>query len=411
MFPVRSLAYNLREYSLKHKALYALSSMLLFFAIFDSVLGYALPILLTSNGFTKTEMGLILGFSSVAGALFDVLLGKIIKDTSYQKMFLLMLAGCALYFGALTMSPSLFVYLFAMAVWGLYWNFLTYGLYNFVSTHEKVSDHASSWGVLDIFKGVGLVVAPIIASLAIGDRIGTPLYITAFIFLIIVYFFYLLILKFGGTYKKKEAKEAKLKNGKSLKIWFLVLRSLFPVFILNILLCVYDLSFATVGPLISENLGKQNHLGGAFLTLYYLPTILVLWLVGPITKKYGKKRTSFLGFIIGGILTGVMAFFGSSLIILPIILMSSLISSLAWPSLKGAFADYISKTPQYERQIEILTDFTGNIGCIIGPTVAGFAADTFGNVNALSFIGVACSVVAFVVFLFTPKKLRVSAQN
>jgi Na+/melibiose symporter-like transporter len=308
------------------------------------------------------------------------------------------------------MNPSLFIYLFAMAAWGLYWNFLTYGLYNFVSTREKMKDHASSWGVIDIFKGVGLVIAPIIASLAIGDSVGTPLYITAFIFMVIVYFFYLLILKLGGMPAHKDASIKEAKN-KPFKVWFLVIKSLFPVFVLNILLCVYDLSFATVGPLVSESLGKTNHLGGAFLTLYYLPTILVLWMVGPVTHKIGKKRTSFIGFIIGGLLTGLMALFGMSLLILVVVLLSSFISSLAWPALKGAFADYISKSPEYEREIEILTDFSGNIGCIIGPILAGFAADYFGNIRALSFIGIACAIIAAIVFFFTPRKLRVNPTN
>lgn len=393
----------------KHRALYSLALMLFFFAIFDSVLSYALPVLFTQSGLSKSEMGLVLGFSSIAGAAFDIILSRVITNTDFRKMFLFMIAGCAVYFGSLVAPASVGMYLFAMAVWGLYWNLLSYGLYNFISNEESHSTHASSWGILDIFKGLGLVVAPIIASAAIAEGIGPRLFGVAFIVLAIIYGCYVLLLKESKKPEKPAHKLHKFSSQHGLSTWVRVARSLAPVLMLNILLCTYDLAFMTIGPLISEDLGKTSNLGGVFLTLYYLPTVLTLWTVGPITRRFGKKRTAFLGFGLGAVITALFAVIGLSLALLPLVFLSSVISALAWPALKGAFADYIEESKEFEKEIEILTSFTGNIGCILGPSLVGILSDRMGNVNALSTIGFVCSALAFILWKFTPKHIRVVA--
>ncbi len=392
----------------RHRALYSLAVMLFFFAIFDSVLSYALPILFTQSGLSKTEMGLVLGFSSIAGAAFDILLSRIIKNTDFRKMFLMMIAGCAVYFASLIVPATLAIYLFAMALWGLYWNLLTYGLYNFVANQEASNAHASSWGILDIFKGLGLVVAPLIASYAIGEKVGPKLFGVAFVFLAILYGCYVMLIKVSANPANPAPQHHKFSvHKKDFRTWLTVARKLFPVLFLNVLLCTFDLSFATIGPLVSEDLGKTTHVGGLFLTLYYLPTVLTLWTVGPVTRRFGKKNTAFVGFGIGGLCTALFAILGVSVFLLPLVFFASVISALAWPALKGAFADYISESGAVEKEIEILLSFTGNIGCVLGPSLAGVLSDHIGNINALSVIGFVCAVLAFIMWRFTPKHIRV----
>lgn len=392
----------------KQKALYSLALLLFFFAIFDSVLSYALPLLFTQSGLSKSQMGLVLGFSSIAGAVFDIILSKFLKNTNFRRMFLFMLAGCAIFFTSLFASTSVFVYLFAMAVWGLYWNLLTYGLYNFISTKQPEAAHASSWGVLDIFKGLGLVVAPLLAGLAIGETVGTPLFATAFFVLAMVYLSYVLLLKVSSKPKTAPLHhKLHILRRHGFWKWMRILRILFPVLALYVLLCLYDLSLATIGPLVSEELGVLHQSGGFFLTLYHLPSVFMLWTVGNFTKKFGKKKVAFIGFGIGASITGLFAFLGLSLLLLPLIFVASLISAMAWPALKGAFADYISESPDYEKEIEILIDFMGNIGCVLGPIFAGVLADIVGNLPALSMVGVFCGISSFVLLRYTPKQIKV----
>lgn len=403
----RILADSFFSISIKersHRALLALAVMVFFFAVFDTLLVYALPLMLSERGFSKTELGLIIGSSSMAGAALDVFLSRILKNTDFRRMFLFVIAGCAGYFVLLLGANSVFTYLVAMAVWGLYWNFLSYGLYNFVGGSDK-KEHASSWGILDVFKGLGLIVAPLIASYAIGERVGPPIFAVSWFFLCCIYLFYLLLLRISNAPHKRVVTH---KTGTSSHSFWKVGKILAPVLLLNMLLFVFDLSFATIGPLISQGLKGEHSVGGLFLTLYYLPTILVLWIVGPVTAKYGKKRTSFIGFILGTMAVGSFIFVGKTPLLLPIVFISSVVSSLAWPSLKGCFADYIGESPEYEREIEILTSFFTNIGCVLGPVLAGFLADQVGDLQALSVIGFSCGVVALFVYKATPRKIHVA---
>ncbi len=386
-----------------NRALLALASLLFFFAIFDTLLSYALPILLTAHGFSETQLGLIIGSSSFFGAIIDIFVSRFVKNTDFRKMFLLMIAGMALYFGVLFASETIVMFLFSMALWALYWNFLSYGLYNFVGSTPE-TEHATNWGILDIFKGLGLIVAPIIASVALKEGVTPLIFGVSLVFLFLVYVFYTLLVKVSDTPKKLSIKTIdRVDYRKFLK----VTRIIFPILLMDILLAIFDMSFSTIGPLISESLKGPHALGGLFLTLYYLPTVIMLWLAGPITKRFGKKRTAFIGFSIGAIGIGTFALFGKGVILLPLVFVTSMISSLAWPAIKGCFADYITRYPKYEREIEILTSFFGNIGCIIGPVIAGFLAQHMGDIEALSAIGVVCGVITLVVWRTTPRKIRI----
>jgi Na+/melibiose symporter-like transporter len=290
-----------------------------------------------------------------------------------------------------------------MALWALYWNFLSYGLYNFVgSTPEK--EHATNWGILDIFKGLGLIVAPVVASLALKGGVTPLIFGVSLVFLFLVYIFYSILVKISDEPKKISAKQ--IDRVDYARFWK-VARVIAPILVMDVLLAVFDMSFSTIGPLISESLKGPHALGGLFLTLYYLPTVIMLWLAGPITQKFGKKKTAFVGFSIGALGIGTFALFGKGLILLPLVFITSMISSLAWPAIKGCFADYITRYPAYEREIEILTSFFGNIGCIIGPIVAGFLAEQIGDIQALSAIGVVCGTVTLIVWSFTPRKIKI----
>lgn len=386
-----------------NRALLALSAMLFFFAIFDTLLSYALPILLTARGFSETDLGLIIGSSSLAGVVIDMLVSRFVKNTDFRKMFLLMIVGMAVYFAVLFGSNTIFLYLVAMALWALYWNFLSYGLYNFVgSTPER--DHATNWGILDIFKGLGLIVAPLIASMTIAGGVSPLVFGVSLFFLFCVYVFYTVLVKVSDTPKKLSAKSMKIVNyGR----FFMVAKVIAPILVMDILLAIFDMSFSTIGPLVSESLKGPSSLGGLFLTLYYLPTVVMLWLAGPITNKFGKKKTAFVGFSIGALGIGTFALFGKGLILLPLVFVTSMISSLAWPAIKGCFADYITRYPEYEKEIEILTSLFGNIGCIIGPVVAGYLAEQLGDIQALSAIGIVCGLITLLVWQFTPRKIRI----
>jgi hypothetical protein len=77
------IVQHLRTYSLKHTPLWAVSLMILFHSLFDGITAYTVPFVLLDAGFSKAEMGLIYASSSGAGALFDIILSKFLKNTHF----------------------------------------------------------------------------------------------------------------------------------------------------------------------------------------------------------------------------------------------------------------------------------------------------------------------------------------
>lgn len=417
MIPTIShLFVHVRTYGFKHKPLYAISLLLLFFALFDGTLAYILPLIITDHGISRSHMGLILGSSSIAGASFDFILTRFLRNTNYRRLLFITLMLCGVYGLTLWIGGSVLMYLVAMFFWGLYSNLIAYSLFNFVSHEQKPEEHASSWGVLDIFKSLGHIIAPLIAGLTVSSVVGPQSFFIATFFLVISYMMYLLLL---AVTKMKKIPDNQFAHGtvisnrrSALSSWIFLGRFLFPVLLFNTLLATYDAFFWIMGPLVSESLSSVHPFGGMFLTLYFLPSLMVGWFIGPITKIFGKKRTGYIGFIAGSLVTCIMGVFGLSPILLILVFIASTFSAISWPAIKGAFSDYVADYPEYEKEIETLTDFSGNIGYIIGPITAGFFAQYLGgDLKSLSIFGFVAAVVTLVLLKVTPRNIIIPRKG
>ena len=89
-----------------------------------------------------------------------------------------------------------------------------------------------------------------------------------------------------------------------------------------------------------------------------------------------------------------------------LIFFTSLFITFALPAISAAYVDYISKNRREEKEIEALTDFSGNSGYIVGPILAGVLADNFGNLETFSILGIFGLIAIAMLLKFTPKKMR-----
>src|SRR3989344_379286 len=410
MVPFHRLYFRARNYGINHKTLYLLSLMVFFWAIFDGILSYVFPLAIIENGFSKTMLGVIIGSSSVVGAVFDFVLSKYLKDTHFRRMYLLMFAVCFLVPIILFAAKPLWLFLMSAALWGMYYDLHNFGNFDFIGRTLESKDHAGSFGTLSIFGSLGRMIAPILAGLTIGALIDWKPYLLMYVMLIIAFVFFCIL--FFLT--KKEGKKSqdfqvhKRRNFlKEINLWEKIGKIIFPVLMLTMLLNIFDAFFWTIGPLLSESYRSLSPFNGLFLTFYMLPPLIVGWFVGNITLKFGKKRAAFLSFIVGSLLLSIFPFVTNSLIILGIIFASACFIAIAWPSINGAYADYISEALSYESEIKALEDFFANLGYIIGPIMAGVLADNFGNENAFLFLGVTGAIIAFILWRKTPKQINV----
>ncbi|MBI2021629.1 MFS transporter [Candidatus Daviesbacteria bacterium] len=400
MVPIRNLYVHLRTYGLRHRALYIVSLMIFFWAIFDGIISYVTPLIITDHGFSKTSLGLIYGFSALAGGFFDFILSKYLNNTHFKRMYFWLFVVCFIYPLILWLSKDLWVYLIAMSAWGLYYALINFANFDFVSRKTARDEHSSSFGVISVFKGLGYLVAPILAGLLIGEVVGFKPFLLSWIFLVISALIYLVLI----ITTKKDRREflqspihKRVNVLKELYLWKSVAKKILPVLLLTLMLNIFESFFWTVGPIISEGFISLKPFGGLFITAYLLPILFIGWIVGSVTKKWGKRRTAYLSFLLGSLVISSISLFQNQFIILAVVFISSSLVALAWPSINGVYADYITQSVNLEKEYEGLEDFFANLGYFIGPILAGVLADNFGNLQSFSYLGLFGALIMFLV--------------
>jgi len=383
--------------------------MLLFWAIFDGIISYITPIVINESGYSNTIMGIIIGSSSIAGALFDFILSKYLQNSSWRRLYIVMFVICLVYPLVLMQSKIILVYLIAMCLWGLYYDLLSFGNFDFVSRELLPEEHSSSFGVMGVFKSSGYLLAPLIVGLTLGEILDWKPYVIAWIFLILAFIFFIALYIQG---KKGRLKTERLVQYRpkgfllEISLWKKISGVLLPFLVFTMLMSMHDSSFWTIGPILSETFTEFRPFDGLFLTVYSLPPLLVGWFVDRF-KRFAGTGASFKSFTVSSTLLIGFAFFKHPLILLLIIFISSIFSTFAWAIEQGTYADYIDDSLPREKEIEGLVDFSINIGYIVGPVLAGFLSDKVGYFNTFAALGAISVLIIPILAKYAPKKVTV----
>lgn len=376
--------------------------MLFFWAVFDSIISYVTPLIITQNGLTATQMGLIYGTSSISGALFDFILAKFLKSSHFRKVYLAMFAICFVYPLILWQSKSVWIYLIAMALWGIYYDLVNFGTFDFIGRETKNEQHADNFGVVDVFRTAGYLFGPILAGILIGSFVGIKVFVLAWISLLISFVLYLILSASTMKVKTEYLKEVVYKHKNmalELRIWKKLGLSILPVLVLVAFLNIYDAFFWTIGPIYAESLKSLYPLGGLFMSFYIAPALIIGWFVGGLAKKFGKVKTPFLAFLLCSLTFLLFSVVKDSPYVLVIVVISSVLSSISSISVKSIIVDFITNKPQEEKEIEGMGDFSVNVGYVVGPMFAGFLSDNVGNANSFLVIGIAGTIVSSILLL------------
>jgi len=388
MFFDKIFGQNRLEMKKGQKILYSAGMLLMFWAVFDGILAYILPVLITDLGYTATQMGLLIASSNIFGALFDFVLAKFITNTNYRRLFLVIYGLCFIYPLLLWQAKTIPLFLISMSIWGLYGDLQTFAQFDFVNRRIKKENYSQSVGVMDVFKCLGYLIAPIVAGLVVVKTIDFFPFSLSLSFLLISLIFYLWLIQLSPKRDSAEydqtPKYAKYNFFKEFKIIKSVGKILWPVLLFNILLHVFDSAIWTIGPSVSMG-----------------------WLVGSLCRRFGKKKTAMASFFLSCLLMIPISFFEFPWVIIIFMLVSSVGSSLAWPAIRSAYSDYINESHCYSKEIEGLHDFSSNIGYIIGPIFGGMVADWVGVSNLFAIMAVAGIIIVEILFLVTPKHISV----
>lgn len=395
-----------------HPSLPLLGVMMFFWCVFDGAMAYIAPIAVTQHNFSKTEMGFIIGASSMVGALFDLLSFKILPSTHYRRVFMIMFALCATYPIVLYGATSIPLFLLAMAIWGIYYDLKNFGNLDFIGRYTKKEDHAKNFGFVQIFQSLGYLVAPIAIGMIIVNGLDWKAFgfALAALFISSVFFFELQLRQSreAGHVDYDEKHHLRRKQFSEIKLWLSLDKTLFPVLMMTLMIYVVDALFWTVGPLFAESFSGAKEFAGLIMTAYSLPALMVGWIVGAVAKRLGKKRTAYGALVVGMALLSCLIFTQVNFFAtLALIFASSMFISIALPTVNGVYADLITEKSQYEHEIESLSDFYTNLGFVIGPISAGYLADSFGNAGAFSVVGAIGFIVAIFLYKIAPEKIHI----
>lgn len=410
LFAMHSLYHvvaHLQTYGLKHKLLFTVSFMLLFWALFDSILTYLLPLKIIESGFNKTQMGAIISTSSLAGILFDLLLSRFLKSPNYRKIYASVFILSLMFIVLLQGATEIWMYVLSMVIWGFYWNLLNFGNMDFVSKTASESERSSAFGVIDVFMALGYLLASIIAGIVVGEIITVVPFIFSGVMLGISFLFYLVLAAHKHSFKQITIESSPVDWSHQLQLLFKIGKQLFPVLLMTTMACMNQSFFWTIGPLVAEHVSDLGELGGLFLSSYFLPPLLFGWFVGNVTQKYGKKRTALVAFLLSSAVISTLPFAQNGYALLAVVFISATFTSFVQPSLLGTYADFISESKTIEKEIQGLNDLFYNIGWVLGPVLAGLCADLLGNKQSFAAFGVMGIFVALLVMRIMPRKIHI----
>lgn len=420
------------------KVLFCICSMLFFFALFDGLVTYITPVAIKDAGYSNTTLGMLLGFSSLAGAIFDFLLSKYITNTHFRRIYLLMFAAAALYPLLMLGVNSLMIFLAAMGVWGLYYDLSNFGLLDFVSRKFEESKRPVILYLINGNITTGYLVFYFVFAAGIVISMSLETAMLMYIILGFSFLFFLALLFFN---RKDKIDLLPLNVTKPLsfffeaKLWMKINKIILPLVLLTLLFSIAESFFWTLGPLMTQNMKKLQAVSD---DIYNLPfdnndpnaiylvhesvksvypsdmTLLVLAvmaisMIGVLVflrERLGKMHTAYAIFYIGSVMMAFLYFAQKDIDVVYNIMFAFGFFSFAIPILDSAYTDYINKFSAVEKELQGIRDFFVNMGYVAGPVISGILADKVGYVRAFSVLGISYLIIVLAAILLLSRSVK-----
>jgi len=381
-------------------------SLILFFTFLgDAILSFWVPNLLESALGSPLLMGLVLSFSSIIGLVADLILPSLFKHFSVKNLLTVGIFASFIFsilLIVLLKFPLLALFLLAMAVWGLYYEFLGFGTQEFVANAVPLRLRSSSWAFLSVFRSLAYFLGPILGGwfLIKGD------YFPA-IFAITFSFFGFSILIFTTKSHHREPLDFKAIHPFSeAKHWRALAKSVWPMMVMSLMMGLIDAFFWSIGALWTEALKEQNLIGGFFLSMYTLPSLFMGFAVVHWGIFQGKKKLAEKFLILSGLLLTLLYLSTNVFWQLFIVFVASLALSVVYPLVDAVYTDIVVRMGKEKKHLIGLTNSIISLAYILGPTLAGLAAKIVGEQSSFVILGATTSLVSLFLLFVTPKKLK-----
>lgn len=398
---------RLRQFATSNRALGPLSGMIMFWGIFDGILIYAAPLTFSQAGMNNSEIGFVLGSSSLFGAIFDLVLSRVIKRPDYRKLYLAFFIACACVPLILWQATTVPFFLLVMLLWGLYFDFVNFGNLDFVSKNAHRDNHTLYFSVIQSFKSLGYIVAPVVAGIAIASTTNSSLFILMWITLAIAFLFFIWLVKSTRPRIPLDLGEQEETLRDEIGVWIKLLRRIWSPLIFTLLFCVYDAFFFTIGPLLAESYTEIAPFNGLVVTVYWLPAFALTLFADKIVRRFGKRQTAYVSLFLAAFPLLLFFTVTDPFVAMLLILLSAIFSSCCVPAIHAVYTDFIDQRHELEEDIEGIGDFMTNLGYVFGPILAGIIADKLGFTATFSFLAVLLIICLAILIKLTPKHISI----
>ncbi len=388
-----------------------ISVTLFFIFIADAILSFWVPNFLQDTLKSPILMGWILSFSSIVGIAADFFLPQLLKKVGVRKLLIWSIITSVVF--SLTLigsihSPYILLLLLAMALWGIYYEFIGFANQQFVSDGVPHQLHSAAWAIIGTFKSLAYTVGPILGGLLVLRGEASP---AVFAIVFVVFAFWILL---TTSRSQKDASNLDFKRVHivtEIKHWRVLFFHIWPIILLSIYLSLIDSTFWTTGAVFTEKLARENPIGALFLPLYMIPSLIFgLFIVRKKVHK-GKKKWALKFTFAAGLFLAALFFSSSVYWQLLMVFISSSLLSFAFPLIDGSYSDIIHRMGQERNHLIGLTSSTSSLAYIIGPVLAGYIVSVVGDRMNFVVMGVGAMVVSFLLLMITPKKLKLPQQE
>jgi hypothetical protein len=374
----------------------------------DAIMSYLSPVYIDKYVSSSLVMGLIMSFSSIVGLLCDIFFPKIFHGKSFSFFSWATLLTAIIYpFILIIFPPFIIVLLLGMGIWGIYYELLKFSQFHFVNNFLPPNQFAKGWGVMTAFKSAAYLIGPLIAVLIIPKGF-TLSFSSAFLFftaatLALWIFTKVVTNKHTSTISTFNTK---LPFSHIFKVWLLLWKKIWPLYIFLFFLSVIDSTFWTVGTVLSEQLRQNSFIGGLLLPAYSLPSLFISLFTQKVAAPAGKKRAAFITAAIAGLILIPIGFISSAPILIATVFFSSLFLSLSFPEIFAVFEDYVKRLGRSGDEMIGLQSSAVSLSYILGPIFVGAIADKIGPQLTFTTVGTILVIISIISILVVPRKIR-----
>lgn len=381
------------------------STALFFLRLADGIIAFWAPNQIQETLGNSTWMGIVISFQSVIGLLSDIYLPGILRNSHTKTLLywavILSAVTSFIFIGSIYM-PYILLFLVAMALWGIYYEFLHFAQFQFMGTAVPANMRTYGWGIINVSMSIAYFLGPLIAAFLLAR--GTLVTEAVFLSLLIIGLFVTVFLKILHNPAPEKLKHTGALT--EINHWRKLIKVIWPAVVITSLLGFMDSTFWTTGAVWTEKLAETNPIGGFFLSFYQLPAIFLGFVVAKWGVYRGKKVLAEKFLIIAGVSLMLFAISDNILFLLLMVLICASAVGAIYPLIEAVYSDLISRMGHDKEDMIGLSASTLNIAYIIWPPIAGFIASQIGERLSFSYLGLLVILASIGLLATTPKKLR-----